>query len=100
FAGGNVQLSFSSVAGPLSDTDASPVHSVDADIDLGKGLAHAAEWLDNNVIRPGHKTNQSLVYGLLYAQNILPLYTLDPLEATTTRAITLVPVRTPRRPSK
>jgi hypothetical protein len=61
------------------------VHSADVDIDLGRGLAHAAEWLENNVFRPGHKTNQALVYGLLYDQNILPAYTLDPAPATTSR---------------
>ena len=54
------------------------VHSADVDIDLGRGLAHAKEWLENNVFRPGHKTNQALVYGLLYTQGILPRYTLDP----------------------
>ena len=62
------------------------VHSADVDIDLGRGLAHAKEWLENNVFRPGHKTNQSLVYALLYAQGILPRYTLDPAAATTRRA--------------
>jgi hypothetical protein len=62
------------------------VHSADVDIDLGKGLAHAQEWLVNNVFRPGHKTNQALVYALLFAQGILPLYSLDPAPATTRRA--------------
>ena len=61
------------------------VHSADVDIDLGRGLAHAKEWLENNVFRPGHKTNQALVYALLYAQGILPQYTLDPAPATTLR---------------
>ena len=60
----------------------SPVHSADVDIDLGQGLAHAMEWLENNVFRPGHKTNQALVYALLYAQGILPVYELDPAPAT------------------
>ena len=55
------------------------MHSADVDIDLGRGLAHAKEWLENNVFRPGHKTNQALVYALLYAQGILPRYTLDPV---------------------
>ena len=62
------------------------VHSADVDIDLGPGLAHTKEWLENNVFRPGHKTSQSLVYALLYAQGILPRYTLDPAPATTRRA--------------
>jgi hypothetical protein len=56
------------------------------DIDLGRGLAHAKEWLENNVFRPGHKTNQALVYAQLYAQGILPQYTLDPVRATTRSA--------------
>jgi len=83
FAEGNVQLSFSADAAPLSGVAASLVHSADVDIDLGRGLAHAKEWLENNVFKPGHKTNQALVYGQLYAQGILPQYTLDPVSATT-----------------
>jgi hypothetical protein len=39
-----------------------------------------------DLFRPGHKTNQALVYALLYAQGILPRYTLDPAPATTRRA--------------
>ena len=71
---------------PFPDGGAAPlVHSADVDIDLGRGLAHAKEWLENNVFRPGHKTNQALVYALLYAQGILPQYTLDPVSATTRR---------------
>ena len=62
------------------------MHSADVDIDLGRGLAHAKEWLENNVFRPGHKTNQALVYGLLYTQGILPNYTLDPAPSTTRHA--------------
>ena len=86
FAEGNVQLSFSAEAIPLAGAGASTlVHSADVDIDLGRGLAHAKEWLENNVFRPGHKTNQALVYALLYAQGILPTYTLDPVAATTRR---------------
>ena len=87
FAEGNVQLSFSEDAVPFAGGGpASLVHSADVDIDLGRGLAHAKEWLENNVFRPGHKTNQALVYALLYAQGILPQYTLDPAPATTRRA--------------
>ena len=72
---------------PLPGGDAaSMVHSADVDIDLGRGLAHAKEWLENNVFKPGHKTNQSLVYALLYSQGILPRYTLDPAPSTTARA--------------
>jgi len=88
FAEGNIQLSFSAdlvpMRGGVTDT---LVHSADVDIDLGRGLAHAKEWLENNVFRPGHKTNQALVYALLYAQNILPQYALDPASATTRSAV-------------
>jgi hypothetical protein len=104
FAEGNVQLSFSEEAVPFpGGGSASLVHSADVDIDLGRGLAHAREWLENNVFRPGHKTNQALVYALLYAQGILPKYTLDPVAATTRRAVPtltsreLAPPRTGRR---
>ena len=91
FAEGNVQLSFSRDAMPLPGGDrASMVHSADVDIDLGRGLAHAKEWLENNVFRPGHKTNQSLVYTLLYSQGILPRYTLDPAPSTTERAMPIL----------
>ena len=54
--------------------------SVDVDIDLERGIKHWAEWLDNNVLNPGQKTDQTLVYVLLYSQGILPAYTLDPRE--------------------
>ncbi len=96
FAEGNVQLSFSRDAVAWTGDPSLLVHSADVDIDLGRGLAHVREWLDNNVCRPGHKTNQALVYGLLYAQGILPCYTLDPAPATTARAITRL--RAIRRP--
>lgn len=87
FAEGNIQLSFAADAEPLPGGGAATlVHSADVDIDLGRGLAHAKEWLENNVFKPGHKTNQALVYALLYAQGILPQYTLDPVSATTRRA--------------
>ena len=82
FAEGNIQLSFSKDAAPMGSVS-SAVHSADVDIDLGRGLAHAKEWLENNVFRPGHKTNQSLVYALLYAQGIIPRYALDPAPETT-----------------
>ncbi len=79
FEEGNVQLSFAKepqmVAGAPNEAP-ELCFSVDADIDLGRGLAHAAEWLRNNVFERGHKTDQIDVYGLLYAQGILPLYTL------------------------
>ena len=84
FAEGNIQLSFSKDAASVAGVS-SPVHSADVDIDLGRGLAHAKEWLENNVFRPGHKTNQALVYAQLYAQGILPRYTLDPAPSTTRR---------------
>jgi len=95
FAEGNVQLSFSAETMPPAGDLPVPVHSVDVDIDLGKGLAHVVEWLDNNVIRRGQKTDQALVYGLLYAQRILPLYTLDPIAATTARSVQFEAARAP-----
>ena len=85
FAEGNVQLSFSKDAAVLGGAP-DLVHSADVDIDLGRGLAHAKEWLENNVFRPGHKTNQALVYAQLYAQGILPRYPLDPAPSTTRSA--------------
>src|SRR5262245_51492784 len=85
YAEGNIQLSFSK--DPVSVAGAADLaHSADVDIDLGRGLAHAKEWLENNVFRPGHKTNQALVYAQLYAQGILPRYTLDPAPSTTRSA--------------
>jgi len=81
-------LSFSKEAVPIGGVS-SMVHSADVDIDLGRGLAHAKEWLENNVFKPGHKTNQALVYAQLYAQGILPKYTLDPAPATTRSVPTL-----------
>jgi hypothetical protein len=102
FAEGNVQLSFSKDVMPLPGGDpATMVHSADVDIDLGRGLAHAKEWLENNVFRPGHKTNQSLIYTLLYSQGILPRYTLDPAPSTTARAFpTLRSVSAPEPASR
>jgi hypothetical protein len=86
YAEGNIQLCFSRDARPLNAGSTALVHSADVDIDLGKGLAHAQEWLVNNVFRPGHKTNQALVYGMLFAQGIIPKYALDPVNATTRAA--------------
>lgn len=76
---GNVQLSFS------EDTEVVGVppvvcHSIDADIDLARGIGHVAEWLDNNVLRKGQKTDQTMIYALLFAQGILPEYTLSQAE--------------------
>ena len=85
YAEGNIQLSFSTDAASVAGASAL-THSADVDIDLGRGLAHAKEWLENNVFRPGHKTNQALVYAQLYTQGILPRYTLDPAPSTTRRA--------------
>ena len=104
FAEGNVQLSFSKEPVVLpAGGPSSLVHSADVDIDLGRGLAHAKEWLENNVFRPGHKTNQALVYALLYAQGILPQYTLDPAPATTrgvAPSLTLTRVSPKRRSTR
>ena len=80
FPVGNLQLSFSKHPEnwPDASSDKEQSFSVDADIDLEKGVKHWGEWLNNNVIKFGHKTNQAVVYGLLFGQGILPDYTLDP----------------------
>lgn len=80
FSGGNIQLSFSESTEPWSvgkGQKSLPSFSVDVDIDLARGVDHASEWLDNNVIHPGQKTDQTQVYSLLFGQGIFPLYTLD-----------------------
>ena len=79
FGAGNVQLSFSENTLPLPHDETKQVLSVDADIDLERGLLHVAEWLDNKFINPSQKTNQTLVYALLFSQGIIPRYTLNPL---------------------
>ena len=83
FPVGNLQLSFSKDPEnwPVPESDEHRSFSVDADIDLEKGVGHWGEWLKNNVIKPGHKTNQTAVYGLLFGQGILPDYTLDPKDS-------------------
>jgi hypothetical protein len=73
FGAGNLQLSFSKAAD-------NQVFSVDADIDLERGLLHVAEWLDNKVGKI-RKTDQTLVYALLFSQGIIPNYTLSPLSS-------------------
>jgi hypothetical protein len=82
FTSGNVQLSFSEGTEPWPVDSSNLSHSIDVDIDLAKGFGHTIEWLHNNVFSPGHKTDQTLVYSLLFAQGILPHYTLDPLATT------------------
>ncbi|MEP6920536.1 MAG: hypothetical protein ABI967_05370 [bacterium] len=78
FGAGNLQLSFSEKTLALPGDNGKQVFSVDADIDLERGLLHVAEWLDNKFIHPSQKTNQTLVYALLFSQGILPHYTLNP----------------------
>lgn len=80
FEAGNLQLSFSKVAGPLPGNSAKQVLSVDVDLDLERGLAHVGEWLDNK-IHPGKKTDQTLIYTLLFLQGVTPYYALNPLGA-------------------
>jgi hypothetical protein len=81
FGAGNLQLSFSGESQTLPSDPSQPIFSVDADIDLATGLDHVIEWLKNNVFEPGNKTDQFRVYALLFAQNVTPYYTLDPLPA-------------------
>ncbi len=78
FEEGNLQLSFAEQVEDVAVPGEIPAScfSVDADIDLARGPGHAAEWLRNNVFERGHKTDQRDVYGLLYPQGILPVYTL------------------------
>ncbi len=79
FGAGNLQLSFSDLTIPLPGNTTQRVHSVDADIDLERGLLHVAEWLDNEVFNPGQTTDQTLIYALLFSQGIIPRYTLSPI---------------------
>ena len=56
---------------------------------LGRGqrlgvAAHAKNGSEQ--FQDGPQDDQALVYALLYAQGILPKYTLDPVAATTRRA--------------
>jgi hypothetical protein len=76
FGAGNLQLSFAKVLEGLSGKQ---VYSVDADIDLGRGLDHVVEWLDNELLHPSKKTDQTQVYALLFSQGIIPHYSLNPL---------------------
>ncbi|MFN0140386.1 MAG: hypothetical protein ACKVQW_09930 [Pyrinomonadaceae bacterium] len=79
FGAGNVQLSFSRIAEPLPNDGSKMVFSADIDIDLEKGLLHVFEWLDNKLLNPKKKTDQTQVYALLFSQEIFPEYTLDRL---------------------
>jgi hypothetical protein len=78
FGAGNLQLSFSESTMPHPQDDKNRVFSVDADIDLERGLEHVFEFLDNKIVHPSRKTNQTLVYALLFSQGIIPHYTLSP----------------------
>jgi hypothetical protein len=81
FGAGNLQLSFAKTSESLPTDASKTVFSVDADIDLERGLKHVFEWLDNKLLHPEQKTDQTQVYALLFSQGILPDYTLDPLTA-------------------
>lgn len=65
------------VAQSLTGDSGKQVFSVDTDIDLARGVDHFFEWLENHF--KGKKTDQTLVYSLLFSQRINPAYTLDPL---------------------
>jgi hypothetical protein len=79
---GNLQLSFSKDATPLpgSGNGVEPCFSVDCDIDLERDLGHAFEFVHNRVF--DRKTDQTLVYRMLWDQNILPVYILTPPPGT------------------
>jgi hypothetical protein len=77
FGAGNLQLSFSRLAEAMPGNADRRVFSVDADIDLERGVGHVFEWLDNKLRQK--KTDQTHVYALLFSQGITPAYTLDPL---------------------
>ena len=91
FAEGNVQLSFSRDAMPLPGGDpASMVHSADVDIDLGRGLAHAQGVARQQRVQAGPQDEPVARLHALYAQGILPRYTLDPAPSTTLRAMPIL----------
>ena len=70
FPRGNLQLSFSQ--NPINGLE----YSVDVDIDLERNFVnHLVEWFWNEL--SGEKTNQKVVYRLLYEQGIHPVYTLS-----------------------
>jgi hypothetical protein len=75
---GNLQLSFSKAASPqrLSGTTTEHCFSVDCDIDLERDLGHAFEFVHNVVFNK--KTDQTLVYRMLWDQGVLPAYQLVP----------------------
>lgn len=79
FGAGNLQLSFSKMAETLPGNSGKQVFSLDADIDLELGFRHVFELLDNHVLHPGKKTDQTQVYALLFSQGITPDYRLNPL---------------------
>lgn len=79
FGAGNLQLSFSKTAEALPGNSGRQIFSVDADIDLSRGLEHVGEWLDNKFIHPSRKTDQTQVYALLFGQGITTDYTFDPI---------------------
>lgn len=79
FAAGNIQLSFSTDSEEMPGKPGTRVFSVDADVDLEKGLPHFFEFLDNKLLHPDQKTDQTQVYALLFSQGIAPDYTLNKL---------------------
>jgi len=79
FGAGNLQFSFAKNSESFPPNSGHQVFSVDADLDLERGLLHVFEWLDNKLLHPEQKTDQSQIYALLFSQNIIPNYMLDPL---------------------
>jgi hypothetical protein len=87
---GNLQLSFSEAATPhpTQANAVEPCFSVDCDIDLERDLGHAFEFIHNHVF--DKKTDQTLVYRMLWDQGILPAYHLVQPAGTPARAFVRV----------
>jgi hypothetical protein len=95
---GNLQLSFSRAATPHRIGDSSELcFSVDCDVDLERDLGHAFEFIHNKVFQK--KTDQTLVYRLLWDQGILPAYRLMPGVVPAAMARMRVAVAMPSAPA-
>ena len=76
---GNLQISFSKTTEALPGNSGVQVFSVDADIDLERGMAHVGEWLDNNsFIHPERRIRRRSM-PCSFSQGITTDYTLEPM---------------------